>query len=619
MTEPWFFEVFPYRPAPYPDECLTGYLMRLAEVNGFIFWDLAADLFPVFDSTIQLSLLRWEYPVNAWGRIPLRTQLPMVVLRALTVLPWVEKFRSPPIVTRPSSMGPGHFLRGVVHPHLQVCPLCLQEQPYLRLMWRLAPVYACMTHGCLLQAQCHRCGMTLAVVGVRQHHLRCAACGTDLRTSPIVPASPDLLATQQRRQKGLQLLLDPERRLVRELAADDLTKAIGLKFRYLRLQMGRSVTAMASLTGVSHGAITDLELGKQAPLRLYLNYLETLGWSWPEFAAMEVPDSFVQHLGEPTHLHLRLCPTPGCPNHQPPPSMGVTMSRDLPDRRRVRFHCSACGRAFTRTYEGELLVRSHGTPLRPRDLSRSPKSAEEVTQLVEMGLQGTSDRQIARRLGWTEQTVRFYWPSLGLEAEIHQAKTQRRAQEQQERRAALRARAEMALQSLLGQDDEITLGRVAQAMGLAVRSVRNYPELVERVHEAGQVHNAQVRQRRYEALVAQVQQIIEEARQGSRPLTVREIMQRTNLTYNGLRDVHPELYAIVRDAVKEQQTRMRIVRAETRCALINAAAARLVAQGSRLTQVAILREAGLHKCGVKSDAAVEGLLRKWTSDFAPRD
>ncbi len=47
MAEPWFFDVLPYRPAPYPGECLSGYLLRLAEVNGFIFWDLAADLFPV--------------------------------------------------------------------------------------------------------------------------------------------------------------------------------------------------------------------------------------------------------------------------------------------------------------------------------------------------------------------------------------------------------------------------------------------------------------------------------------------------------------------------------------------------------------------------------------------
>lgn len=618
MAESWFFEVYPYRPAPYPGECLSGYLLRLAEVNGFSFWDLAADLFPVFDCTIRISRLRWEYPVSDWGRIPLRTQLPVAALRALTVLPWVEKFRSPPIVTPPSNLSPGHFLRGVVHSHLQVCPLCLQEQPYLRLMWRLAPVYACVTHGCLLQAQCHRCGMRLAVVGVRQRHLRCAACGVDLRTSPVVPASPALLATQRRRQAGFQFLLDPERRLVQE-PVDDLPKATGLKFRYLRLQTGRSVTAMASLVGVRDGTITRLELGQQVPLRLYLTYLETLERSWPEFAAQDVPRSFVEYLGEPPHLHLRLCPTPGCPNHQPPPGMGVTMSGDLPDRRRARFRCSACGQNFTRTYEGELAVRPRGTTPRPRDLSRSRKSAEEVTQLVEMGLQGMSNRQIARRLGWTEQTVRCYWPSLGIEEEIHRAQTQRRAQELQERHATLRAQVEMALQSLLSQDDEITLERVAQAMGGAVRSVSNYPELVERVREAGQVHNAQVRKRRYEALVAQVQQIIEEARQGSGPLTVREIIQRTNLTYTGLHDAHPELHTMVRDAVNEHQTRMRIARAETRCALINAAAARLVAQGSRLTQVAILREAGLHKCGVRSDAAAEGLLRKWTSDFAPRD
>ena len=129
MPEPWFFEVLPYRPSPYPGECLSGYLLRLAEVNGFHnFWDLATDLFPAFTHTSQSGLLRWEYPVENWGRIPVRTQLSETELRRMTVMSWLEKFRPAPVVTRPSYLSPGHFLRGMVNPCLQVCPLCLQEE-----------------------------------------------------------------------------------------------------------------------------------------------------------------------------------------------------------------------------------------------------------------------------------------------------------------------------------------------------------------------------------------------------------------------------------------------------------------------------------------------------------
>jgi hypothetical protein len=117
----------------------------------------------------------------------------------------------------------------------------------------------------------------------------------------------------------------------------------------------------------------------------------------------------------------------------------------------------------------------------------------------------------------------------------------------------------------------------------------------------------------------QLRQANEEIRQEGGPQTFRKILQRTNLTYEKLSRLYPEPHSMIRDAVKEDQARMRLIRGQTRCAQIDAAAPRLVAQGSRLTQAAILREAGLHKCSVKSDAVADELLRKWVSGFAPHD
>ena len=77
LAEPWYYDVLPCRPPPYAGECLTGYLLRLAEANHLAsFPDLVFDLFPLWSETLQLGLLRWEYPVDDWGRLPLRTQLP---------------------------------------------------------------------------------------------------------------------------------------------------------------------------------------------------------------------------------------------------------------------------------------------------------------------------------------------------------------------------------------------------------------------------------------------------------------------------------------------------------------------------------------------------------------
>lgn len=56
MSKDWFFESLPLRPGPYAGECLSGYLLRLADLNGYaILWDLVGDLFPTWDAPNRLT------------------------------------------------------------------------------------------------------------------------------------------------------------------------------------------------------------------------------------------------------------------------------------------------------------------------------------------------------------------------------------------------------------------------------------------------------------------------------------------------------------------------------------------------------------------------------------
>ena len=620
MAKDWFFEVLPCRPPPYPGECLSSYLLRLAQANRFSsFWELVKVLFPTWHGPHQISLLRWEYPVDDWGCIPLRTQLPPDELKKLTVVPWIEKFRPLPVCKRPGYASQGHFLRGVVSPHLQVCPLCLQAQPYLRLMWRLVPLQVCLDHDCLLQTECHRCGSPLAVVSPKQRHLHCATCDADLRTLPVIAASADVLASQRGLMAELQFLMDPTVILVNESTGDP-REAIGIKFRYLRSLTGYSVTTMAQRAGVFYTVISTIELGRYASsFPLYWTYLKALLWSWSDFAAIEVPQEFVQNLQEPPHMPLRLCPTLDCPNHQPPPDLGVGVLIDIPERRIVRFRCKTCGRRFTRSYDGELTAKPRRPPIRHGEPPTVIKSAEEIARLTELGLQGLDNRQIARQLGWGEKTVRMYWISLNLEKQVHQAQAQRRAREQQERHSTIHERVKTILQSMLGQEEEITLGRVSQALGFNSGYLRNHPDLKERVKQLIQEHNARIEQQRYERLAASIVHLIEKAERGDGTMTIKNIAEQAGLSYSRLCSSYPELYQMVRQAVREYQARMRVLRTETRCAKINEAAARLVAQGSRLTYRAILEEVGLHKCSAQADPAVMDLLRRWVGDFPSGD
>jgi transcriptional regulator with XRE-family HTH domain/predicted nucleic acid-binding Zn-ribbon protein len=509
-----------------------------------------------------------------------------------------------------------------VAPHLQVCPLCLQAQPYIRLLWRLLPVRACLRHRCLLQTHCQRCGALLSVIGVNHRHLRCAACGADLRELPVLGAPEDVLDTQRQRQAGLQFLLDPDTTLTNQVDRDsenltrELGKAIGLKFRYLRTQTGLTTQETAQRLGVLGSAVTSLETGKYASLPFYLAYLEYLSWTWADFAALEVPQAFVQELHKISHLQLRLCPDPECPNHQPPPGSRVRVMRDLPNRRLVRLQCTACGGSFARTYDGELEAKPDRSV---RELAYLCKSPEEIALLTQLGLQGEGNCQIAERLGWAPRTVRHYWHALGLEDKVRQAQARCREQKLQQYHDELYERLEAALQPLLEQDKEITLREVGQALGYSVDYLHSKPFLLERVRQVAQTHKPQAQQRRDEALSARILDILDEMKHSGERMTITGIAQKVGLSYAMLLFNYPELHAKVRQAVREQKAQIKALQEEKWRAQIDEAATRLIAEGKKVSGKAVLRAAGIRVGAVQSNPRIRRLLHERIGGFALTD
>jgi transcriptional regulator with XRE-family HTH domain len=619
MSEDWFFESLPLRPGPYAGECLSGYLLRLADLNGYgIFWDLVGDLFPTWDTPQQIGMLKWEYPLKDWGRISVRTGLTSAELTRLTVAPWVEKFRLPPDLHRSIYMSPGHFLKSLVNPVLRVCPLCLQSQAYLRLIWRLLPVTVCVEHGCLLQERCSVCSTTLTPVSQDHRHLRCPACGADFRSLSVTMAARDILNVQRRRQEDFCFLLDPATAIAKACADADPAHALGLKFRYLRDQTGISAKAMAQKANLTDDVITSIENGALVPLRHHLSYLEALQISWREFARLEVPDEFAQAMHTPRHMHLRLCPNPKCPKHHPPPGTSVQLLRDIPEQRIARFHCTTCDRRFTRSYDGRLRTKPPRPTLRAEEPHTLMKSQDEIAKLTEMGVRGECNRTIAQNLGWGEKTVRLYWIALRMEELVHQAQAKRRAEEKLERSARLHSQLQMILDSLLEQDQEITLRQVGRALGANsdyLHSCQNQTKLVCRMI---QQHNARVRQRRDAAVSAQIARSIEDLQSSDRIVKVEKIAEQAGISYRQLRKHYPELRMKIHDAIQEHRTWLKQIQLANQIRQIDDAAKRLAERGVRLNYQIILREAGLSRYAHHS-APIRDALARWVSNFAPRD
>lgn len=619
MAEPWYFEVFPCRPRPYADECLSGYLVRLAMANRIpSLWALASDLFPRWPGTQQLALLRWEYPVEAWGLLPLRTQLEVTTLNQLTVLAWVTKFRRPPTLLPSGWRGPGHVLSGIVMTAHRACPQCLEEAAYLRLSWRLKAVEACLVHGCLLQGYCHGCGAPLHVGCTHATPWCCPRCGADWRGLPAIPAAEEVLVAQRRQQAHVRYLLDPTTRLAVEdpEAANPeraLPEAVGLKFRQLRLEQGRSIVEMARQVGVMAERLADLEHGKQVPLPLYGRYLDGLGITWAEVSARTVTPEMVQQMTALPHRELRQCPNPQCEANTQAPGPHVKMLRDMPEQRVVRLRCTCCGKRFTRSYDGQLTSRV-GTRTVSTDPARWLKSAQEREQLIAWGREGKSNRWIGQQLGWGQKTVRTYWLRLEMAEEVHRAQAERRQRVQVERRTKLRNRITTVLPRLLSEAHEVCVSDVAEALGLTATYFSSEPELSAELRERLDDQNAEVRARRDAAVQARIQEACISLGQRQELVTHARMLQEVGCTWRVLRTHYPDLAAQLHTAVEEHQRCAREARRAEQLAQIDAAAQRLSAQGVRLTQKAILREAGMEGRPAQGNV-LRQRLQHWVGDF----
>ena len=257
-------------------------------------------------------------------------------------------------------------------------------------------------------------------------------------------------------------------------------------------------------------------------------------------------------------------------------------------------------------------------PLRTGDRHGARKSPEEIARFVELGLQGLTNRDIIRQMGWGPKTAQVYWIYLGLEEEVHQAQKERRAQGARARHALLLSQVEEVLQTMLSQpDEEITLIRVGENLGCAPSYFRNYREVTDRIREVATPHNAQVKQRRYDALSARILEAIEEAKKEG-TLSMQEIHRRLGLSHDRLRHWYPELHKMLQQAVREYQAQMKAARVKTQCQQIDEAASRLVARGAILNHGTLLEEAGLTRSQGRIPE-IDALLREWVRRYASVD
>ncbi|MGE6267890.1 TniQ family protein [Aeromonas media] len=190
------------RPAPFADESLESYLLRLSQENGF-------ERYALLSGAMRDALLQQDH--QAAGAFPLELARVNVFhanrssslrVRALHLIEQLtdlapHSLLQLALIRSAMPIGAGHAcvqrggvdipLRLVRTRQIPVCPVCLSESAYIRQHWHYAPYVACHLHGHELLSVCPSCGKALDYQ-CNESFTHCR-CGSDLRHSITPPAS----------------------------------------------------------------------------------------------------------------------------------------------------------------------------------------------------------------------------------------------------------------------------------------------------------------------------------------------------------------------------------------------------------------------------------------------
>ena len=156
-----------HRPKPIGGESFEGYLLRVAEANGYASGRWVTDLAGIEN---RVSCVAGDVAglANRLGH-------DAADLDAMRYLPspWAGKRRINLFNGRPVNRMAINLDRP------RVCLACLKDSAHLRMAWELAPTAICPDHGAILLDACPSCGK--AISWNRSHVCLCHHCGFDFR------------------------------------------------------------------------------------------------------------------------------------------------------------------------------------------------------------------------------------------------------------------------------------------------------------------------------------------------------------------------------------------------------------------------------------------------------
>ena len=310
---------FTIRPLPKRGESLTGYLLRVVHKN-FV------DLNSLLTSIHNGSRRRTDHQIDILpGRvIDLDTLsgivgVPLSQLRDLTFHSVVEKY----VDQIDTSQEYPTVMRDVTDKaYRRFCPVCLEEDSVLKLIWQVKEVEICDKHHVRLTSKCPICGTEQPFLSKNIAVLCCVSCGSKLGAHDVRKVeNTDLIAAQLRIYSDWRYLMDSSiSSLIPEIK--NYTKEESLAIVVTYLLQGKPKTynpynpepIQPNLRKLVHGLVNmvrDDNYLKRVTVIQSLSILRRLNLKPTDLRSICIPDSFVASL-YPSEYSYGPCLAPWC-------------------------------------------------------------------------------------------------------------------------------------------------------------------------------------------------------------------------------------------------------------------------------------------------------------------
>src|ERR1035437_932986 len=182
-------------PAPNPTESLVGYVLRLAEENGYTSPWSVYSLADLKQNEIRTSGFKLEKLAAIINRPA--SELESIAFSAVLNQPrWARLLRHSLVPTDLNIVNPG------------LCPRCVADKGFIEAHWHLALMVGCPVHECMPALFCPRCGKRLSLF--RPGLLECSCGGNLLECKLTSLPKPDAALLDILRRKVLGIPADVE-------------------------------------------------------------------------------------------------------------------------------------------------------------------------------------------------------------------------------------------------------------------------------------------------------------------------------------------------------------------------------------------------------------------------